>query len=99
MTDLPTSREFLLTVPCKNQTDVSGDGVRGFGFFWISECQLCLRDRCNILHLLAEFGIQHDAVPRLGQKAFPDIATSTDPRPAKASNVAALIEQALNKAH
>lgn len=57
-----------------------------------------LLDRCDIPTSLADLGVAPDAVGRLAEKAFTDVATLTNPRPAGTGDIAGLIEQALKKA-
>lgn len=57
-----------------------------------------LLDGCDIPRSLAELGVEPGAVQRLAQKAFTDVATSTNPRPASVDDIAGLITQALDKA-
>lgn len=57
-----------------------------------------LLDLCDIPKSLAELGVKQADVPRLANKAFGDVATSTNPRKATVKDIAALIEQALTGA-
>lgn len=96
---LPTVLRYNETaIGAKIQPMCQAMGLEASDFAGFLNAICALLDRCDIPRSLADLGVHHDAVPRLAQKAFRDIATSTNPRPASATDIANLIEQALQKA-
>jgi len=73
-------------------------GLKGDGFDDLLRALNTLLDQCDIPKSLSDLGVKREDAGRIAQKAFGDVAASTNPAPASVAQITALIEEAIDAA-